>query len=177
MGVLNSLKQTINFYMAHFVFVDYLAVMWVLLVFLVVLFLVIIMMIKRPLLASFILIANIFFVVFGLIYTHKLIDENLRKRELIVDKITQLNFSDTLIADLNLTNLSKKPFKYCRIKLNFNHEENNKIKHFIKSAKPFRTQTHTIEEPIDVNQTKTIRLIINDFRPINYTTKVSSECF
>ncbi|TWO18041.1 DUF2393 domain-containing protein [Campylobacter hyointestinalis] len=177
MHAINSLKEMMRFYAAHFVFIDYFAILWVLAVFLVVLFLVIILIVKRPFFASFILILDACFLIFGIIYTHKIIDENIRKRELELNFIKQLSFSDTLIMDLNLTNLSKKPFSYCSVKVKFYTHSDNKFKNYINSLKPFKVQKSVINEQIDINTTKNVRLIINNFKPIDYNTTINSECF
>ncbi|EAJ5693367.1 DUF2393 domain-containing protein [Campylobacter fetus] len=177
MLALDSIKQGIKFYISHFGFIDYFAIIWVLLVFLVVLFLVIILIFKRPGLASILLIADIVFVFLGIFYTHKFIDGTLRKREIMISDIKQLNYSDTMIVDLNLTNKSNKAFKYCNVNLKFYKVAPNKFKNYINSLKPFYKKNNVIEDGVNIGQTKNLRLVINDFRPTDYNTTVTSECF
>lgn len=175
--LLKDIKINIEFYLLHFSFIDYVFSIWILLVFLVVLILIILIIAKHPILSVFLLFLNLCFLVFGTIFTHQFIDKNVRKREININYTKQLIFSDTFIIDLNITNESKKDFNYCEIRIKFYKPSRNKFKNYLHLLRPFYVKTKIIKDKILQGETKNLKLIINNFRPLNYKITNSSECF
>ena len=174
--MVNNISTTIKFYINNFGFYDYVAISWVILLFFALLVLALYLLFKKPLLALFIFIFDFGGLGAGLFYSLKFIDDTMRPRELAIAPLRQLVYSDTLIADINLTNTSKRAFKICRVKLSFHNIGQNRIQDFKFKLSPFHTQT-TIIQDIMPGQMKEIKFIIKDFRPQNYNTILNSECF
>ncbi|MEE3776769.1 DUF2393 family protein [Campylobacter sp. CX2-4080-23] len=174
--MINSILDTIKFYINNFGFYDYIAISWVVLLFFALLVLALYMLFKKPMLALFILFFNFGGLGAGLFYSLKFIDNTIRPRELIMAPLRQLYYADIMIADINITNTSKKIFKKCRVKLSFHNIGKNSIQNLKFRLTPFRTQIAIIQG-VEPGQTKEIKFTIKDFRPQNYNTILNSECF
>lgn len=176
--MLDKIQAAVNFYMTHFSFVDYFGLLWVLLLFLAVLFLVMVLVVRRPIFASFLLFFDIFLLAGGIYFSHKIIDENVRKREIAINYIKELSFSPTLILDFNLTNLSNNPFYYCGVEAKIFKSGGNVVMDFLNSLSPFRVKNESVGEQIDIGQTQIFHMVFKDFSPnFEYKYKIKSECF
>ena len=114
---------------------------------------------------------------FGAYFMPKLLDENLRTRSLELVSTKQLEYSNTLLVDLRLTNLSKKPFNYCKIGLSFYKNSGNTLRRYANELKPFLRENIVLKEALDVNATREITHAVNNFRAQDYNVTTSSECF
>lgn len=176
-AAIENIRQTLHFYLQHLWVEDFFALVWILLLFLVILFLVIIVIPKFQIFGSFLLFIDITFLFAGGYYVLNYIDKNFRNREVVISPIKQLHYSDTVVFDLNITNLSKKPFKICNIDVKFYKQSPNKWREQFNALTPFYVKNISFNEKIDINNTKIINVMIDNFRPLNYNTKLNSECF
>lgn len=172
----SSISTTIKFYINNFGFYDYIALSWVILLFFAILVLALYMLFKKPLFALFLFLLDFGGLGAGMYYSLKFIDNTTRPREIVAAPLRQLYYSDIMIADINLTNTSKRVFKKCRVRLSFHTIGKNSVQNFKFRLTPFHTQTAIIEQ-IPPSHTEQIKFIIRDFRPQNYSTKLNSECF
>lgn len=175
--MINELKQGLNFYLTHYGWIDFAAYIWLILLFLTVVFLCVYIMTKSVAGGLLLLILSFIGLGAGAFYTHKFLDENLRARQLVLISQKQLTYSDTLLVDLNLTNLSKKPFNYCRVGLKFYRPSQNFLKNEINMLKPFFKENVVLKEPLDANFTKEIRVVVDKFKFSDYGILIGSECF
>ena len=113
----------------------------------------------------------------GAYFMPKLLDENLRTRSLELVSTKQLEYSNTLLVDLRLTNLSKKPFNYCKIGLSFYKNSGNTLHRYANELKPFLKENIVLKDALDVNATREIMHAVNNFRAQDYNVTTSSECF
>ena len=113
----------------------------------------------------------------GTYFMPKLLDENLRTRSLELVSTKQLEYSNTLLVDLRLTNLSKKSFNYCKIGLSFYKNSGNALRRYANKLKPFLKENIVLKDSLDVNATHKITHAVNNFRAQDYNVTASSECF
>ena len=106
-----SIFSTIKFYVSNFGFYDYVAVSWVILLFLALFILAIYMMFKRPFFAIILFLLSFVGLGAGINYSLKFIDDVTRPKDVNIGPLRQLFYSDVMIADINITNKSKQPFK------------------------------------------------------------------
>ena len=171
------MRAGLHYYLQNFSIYDYLAIAWVLLLFIVLLFLVIFAIAKHQLLGALLLIIDIGFLFGGMYYALNFVDERVRAREVSINWVKQLTYTDAVIVDANLTNLSKKPFKFCKVKVKFFKASPYKFVQKIYEFKPVQSKSIDLNSPLDVNQTRNFDLIIDDFAPRDYNVSISSECF
>ena len=93
--------------------------------------------------------------------------------------IKQLEYSNTLLVDLRLTNLSKKSFNYCKIGLSFYKNSGNALRRYANELKPFLKENIVLKDSLDVNATHGIicyycPFCINSSRIGNRYQKVAS---
>ena len=110
--MINELKQGLNFYLTHLGWVDFAAYIWMFLTFLALVSLCVYVASKSFFAGFALMIVTIAGLGCGAYFMPKLLDENLRTRSLELVSTKQLEYSNTLLVDLRLTNLSKKPFNY-----------------------------------------------------------------
>ena len=172
-----DLRADIFFYLHHLGMYDYIAISLVLSTFLVVLILATMIVIRHQFFGALLFIANVAFLCFGAFFAYKFVDDNTRARELKITQLKQLEYTDVVVVDLNLTNKSKKSFHFCRVNVKFHKNSKNAYKDFINRLKPFKNRLSEINATIAPRQTHQITMIIKDFRPSDYNVTTSSECF
>lgn len=175
--MLNELKQGVNFYLTYLGWIDFASYVWLILMFFTLIFACFYLMSKHFAAGALVFILTIFAFLFGAFYLHKFLDENLRDRSLVVTDKKRLTYSNTLIVDLNLTNLSKKPFEYCNIKLKFYNPSSNFMKNELNKLKPFLKTNLVIKESISAGETIQKQSIIDGFVFENYDLTATSECY
>ena len=175
--MLNKLREGLNFYLAHFGWIDFAAYIWLIFMFLALLAFCIYLTMKFRVVGFLLLMLNIAAFVFGLFYVGYFLDQNLRARSLELVSQKKLTYSDTLLIDLKLTNLSKKPFKYCRIDLKFYRSSGSFLKNQINMLKPILREKTILKDTVDINETRRIQSVINNFKFTDYNITASSECF
>lgn len=133
---------------------------------------------KAPLSAIFMLVFSCFIALFSVFYIKNYIDETIRKRDTSVVLVKKMNYSDTLLVDVNLTNLSKYKFKYCSIRLKFIKNGKNALQSFVYKFKPFYVTSQKLSSPLDLNETRKVNFLIKDFGyKQNDKIITDSECF
>lgn len=173
---LASLREDLHFYLSYMNFADYFAIIWTILLFIVLLFLSMAMLPKRPKMSFFILIFNIFCVILSFIYSFKFIDSYLRPREISLISSKALNFSEALLVEFSVANLSKKDFAICKAKLNFHKISPNFLKKQINALRPFRTHSVIIEN-LDKNSSQNLTKVVENFSQTDFEITTKLECF
>ncbi|WP_170018814.1 DUF2393 family protein [Campylobacter sp. RM16190] len=175
--MLNKLKEGLSFYLEHLSWIDIAAYIWLILMFFILFVACIYLITRFHVLGFLLMLLNLVAFSFGLFYINRFLDENLRTRNLELISQKQLSYSNTLLVDLKLTNLSKNPFKYCRIDLKFYKPSGNELRNQINMLRPIMKDKIFLKEIVDINETRRVQGVINNFRLSDYNITVSSECF
>lgn len=176
-AAIESMKATFDFYVSHFSVYDFAALIWVLLVFLIVLFLVISIISRHQTLGSILFLLNIVFLFVAVFWSLSFVDSYTRQRSLKVSQIHQLNYTDTVILDVNLTNLSNKAFRYCKVGVKFYKLSKLEWMNGLNAYIPFKRKFIETSELIHPYRSRTFHFVIENFRPKDYNTTITSECY
>lgn len=176
--MLNSLKQSLLFTLANAGLIDYLAYACVFIAFVLLLFIGLFIASKSWWQFGFLFILASFISLFvGLFYAHEAINTHLRPVK-IGDVLTkQLQYSNALMVDFNLTNNAKKPMRICKVSLGFYLASNEPVRDFANSLNPFARKTIITTEPLAPSQTRAINEFVDEFSFTSYKITKNVECF
>lgn len=176
---MQKIREFILFYAHHFYTIDFLFVFLVIFVFMCLL-LVVVMLRNHAILATFALLFDIAACGALFYYGYAFIDGKVRTREAQVMAQRYYGGSN-LSIDLNITNLSRQDFKYCKIavKIRPKIDENaSKIAVLKNHFFPLRVKSKELENGLLRFETAWQRVNFEDFgRDKNITTEIKSECF
>lgn len=176
--MLSNLRQDIFFIISNANLIDYMVYGWILLCFLFLLLLGIYCAIKWWWQVGFLVVLFDFVALFiGVYFANFTLSNYVRATYVTPLHTKQLEYSDNLMVDFNITNLSKNSFQICKVDLKFYASSDKDIKNFINSLNPFVTKTIIINEPLHPKQSKEVSSIVKNFAFINYNTKIKTECF
>ena len=178
MSKIDAFKASILNYANHFTMYDYVAYTWLVLLFFVAILLSILVAKKSPIFSILILILSLSLLFVGPFILKYYLDQYLRASSSQTTLIKKLNYSDTLIVNGIVTNLSKKSFSTCSINVSVLKNSKSDIQKFINKLKPLLKQSISIDEPIEVNATKEFRVIFDNykyFKDVNISVK--SDCY
>lgn len=176
-AAIENMKATFDFYVSHFSVYDYAALIWVLLVFLTILFLVISVISKHQTFGSILFLLNIIFLFVAVFWSLSFVDSQTRQRKLQIGEIHQLNYTDTVMLDVNLTNLSKKAFRYCKVSIRFYKLSKFDWMSGLNAYIPFKKKSVETSELIHPYRSRNFHFVIENFRPKDYNTSITSECY
>lgn len=173
----NSLDSFL-FYLNHFELVDYGAFIWF--IFLTFLFLIFSIMLlgRYTILGIFVLLLSLSAFMVGPFAMKWYLNGSLRKNETTISLIKQLQFSNTLIMEGTIKNLSKKNFSTCRVYFGFHKNSNNKYRQMANEFFPYKKYSHTTKEALFKNEITDFRVVIDNFRlqkDVNVSAK--TECY
>ncbi len=175
---MNELKYSIFNYIDHFSIYDYMAYIWFLLLFLILLVLSI-LLVKKSLKISIILILFSFIYLFITPFILKyFLDKTLRPTRVSQIKYKKLHFSDTLIIDSKIENLSKKPYVFCQINTKVYKPSTSTLKNFINKLKPIKYKSIITKRELKAGETMQNQTVFYNFSyngDINVS--VSAECY
>ena len=107
---IEALKVSIMNYITHFSMYDYVAYAWLILLFFITILLATVLSKKTPFFSVFLLIVSLVLLFVGPFVLKHYLDKTLRPTKIEINLVQKLNFSDTLIVDGYITNLSKRKF-------------------------------------------------------------------
>jgi len=175
---MNELKFSIFNYIKHFELYDYVAYIWLFLTFFILLILSLIL-IKKSTKISVILILFSFFLFFiGPPVLKYFLDTTIRPIKINKINFKKLNFSDTLIVDSKIKNISKKIYSECQIHAKIYKQGKTKIKIFINKLKPITHRTILSKAELKPGDSMDNRIIFYNFtynHDINVS--ISAECY
>lgn len=176
---MQKFKDFILFYTNHFYTIDFLFVFLVIFVFMCLL-LVVALLRNHAIIAIFALFLDIAICAGLFYYGYAFLDGKIRTRE--AEVMAQRYYGGAnLSIDLNLTNLSKYDFKYCKVvvKIRPKMDENaSKIALLKNHFFPLRRKDKVLENGLLRGEVAWQRVNFEDFgRDKNITTEVKSECF
>jgi len=174
----SSFKTSFLYYIDNFGTYDYAAFAWLIVIFFVAVLLSIVTAKKSPIFSILTLFLALFMLFTAPFAIKHYLDKYIRTSLSKIVSIKKLNFSDTLIVDALVANVSKKSFSTCKVTVSVIVNSDSKIKNFLNQLKPLREQTIFVNETIDINTSKNIRVIFDNYiynKEINAT--VNSECY
>lgn len=176
-AILESLKSNLHFYAQHLGIYDYIMLGVLFGGFFLLLLLSLIVLFRSHFFGLFFLLCALAFLCVGGFYGYDFMDNKIRKRELEIVNIKQLQYTPVMLVDLNLTNFSKKNFNFCRVNIEFYKGSKNKIKNMINKFRPFKAYFVDTNEPLLPLQSRDFNITIYDFKPSDYEARAFSECF
>lgn len=178
MNTIDQLRQIAIFYLDHWHTIDFISVLWIVVLFFLSILFVILIFEKMPIISFVMFFISISAAIFGFLYTKDYVDKMLRNREAVIVLDHKMNYSDALLVDVNLTNLSKSSFKHCSVNVKINKVESSFLKNLINSLKPIYKKTIVLEDHLEPNETRKLHFLFTNFTyDGKYEPKVKSECF
>ncbi|WP_024954939.1 DUF2393 family protein [Sulfurospirillum arcachonense] len=175
---LEGIKNAILIYVNNFSMYDYVGFAWLILIFFVTILLAVVMAKKSPVFSIFIFIISLILLFAGPFILKNYLDDYLRgstNKTLLVKK---LHFSNALIVNGEVTNISQKNFYICNVTISLLNQSDNYIKNIFNQLKPLRKQTISIDEPIEVNSTKEFRVVFDQYTQIDdINVTINSVCY
>lgn len=176
--MINSLKQNLIFIFQNAQTLDYLAYGWVVLALLFFMFIGIFCAVRWWWQIGFLIIFCSFIGAFFAIYFVNLeINKIVRSTAFSQISSKQLEYSNTLLLDFNLTNTSKKEFKICKVDIKFHTISKNVLKNYLNSINPFLIKTIFIKDAFYSGETKVLNSVVNNFAFVDYNITTRAECF
>ena len=176
--MIENLKGSFLDYLHALTLYDYAAFGWLLFLFLIILTLAILLGRKKPRLAISLIIVTIllmFVAPFGLKY---FLDKTVRKVDVVMDKVSKLNYASSLIVLGHLSNDGKVPFKKCRINAKVFKIDENKYKNMLNSLKPLRNKTIVLDKNISEGEEAVFKIVFENFKTTKeYNVSLSAECY
>lgn len=174
----SSLKTSIQTYISHMQTYDYLAFGWLFLLFFLFFILALILIRRKPFLSLFILLVDISVVGVSPFAIKWYLDDKLRGNESQTTLVKQLQFSDTLIVEGSVKNISDIDFTTCLTHVKVIKPDNNKYKSFLLALKPIRNQSILLEMPPARGQETPFRVLFEPFRyGGDFNVTVNAECY
>ncbi len=173
-----ELKFSILNYIHNLSLYDYLAFVWLFLTFLVLVILAIIIMKKATKTSMFILLLSLFLLLIGPFIIKNYLNKTLRTVDTSDVKFQKLHFSNTLIVDYKIKDLSKQDFKECEVQIKVYKPSPSKIKLFVNRLKPIEQRTILLKEHIKAGDFIQKRSVFDNFvynKDINVS--VQAQCY
>lgn len=178
MEILEQIKQIVVFYLNHWHTIDFISIIWIVVLFFLSILFVILLFEKMPIFSFLLFFISIGAVIGGFLYTKNYVDNALRARETAIVLNHKMNYSDALLVDVNLTNLSKNAFKFCKTSVKVIKTGAKFPRNVIDALKPIYEKNIVLNEPLNPAQTKKIHFLFTNFVcDGNYSLKANSECF
>lgn len=175
---MNELKSSILTYINHFGIYDYIAYAWLILTFLILIFLSL-LLIKKSTKLSIIMILFSFLLLFiGPFALKYFLDKTIRPVKIEHLRYKKLHFSNTLIVDSDIKNISKKPYTLCQIETKIYRYSKSKFKTFINRLKPIKYMTILKRVELKAGETMSNRAVFYNFSySYDINTSVIAECY
>ena len=124
----------------------------------------------------FILLAFVFLLL-GPTLGYKMMHSFLYKNSIKITTIKQLEFTDALLIEGDLTNTSKLEFLTCKIKAAAYKVSGKKILDMIYPYKPFKKAYLKLDTMIKPNETKSFKMFMEPFHyKIDYNLSIGADC-
>ena len=175
---MNELKFSIFNYLNHFGLYDYIAYIWLILTFFILLFLSLIL-IKKSIKISIMLMLFSFLLFFvGPPVLKYFLDITTRPVEIGKINFKKLHFSNTLIIDTKIKNISKKTYSECQINAKVYKQKKEKIKNFISKLKPITHRTILSKQELKSGESMNRRIIFCNFAYNNdINVSINAGCY
>ena len=175
----NALKLSFLTYLKNLGLYDYLAFGWLVLLFLLMIVLAIVIAKRSSALSLLMIVIALFgFVLMPFVIQTKL-NQTQRTTETHITLVKKLMFSESLIVEGDVTNLSQKTFQKCLIQTTIIPQtELEGFRAWLLTLKPITNQSIMVYETLAPNDSKHVQVVFEDFRyskDVNATLK--AECY
>jgi len=175
---IEALKVSIMNYITHFSMYDYVAYAWLILLFFITILLATVLSKKTPFFSVFLLIVSLVLLFVGPFVLKHYLDKTIRPTKIEINLVQKLNFSDTLIVDGYITNLSKRKFSICTIHVEVIKKGKNSLQDILNKLKPIRKKSTILKDAVDKNSTDSFRVVFNNFTySKDFNVSVGSSCY
>lgn len=175
---MNELKASISLYINHFTNYDYIAFAWLLATFLLLLVLAVLSIRKSPKFSLFLVILSFILFFIGPLFLKTFLDKTIRPVAIKNINYEKLHFSHTLILNWDIKNLSRKPYKYCKITTLIYKPSSAKITLFMNKLNPILRKTLFEKKDINPNEIDNNSLVLNNFyNSSDINVSVQAECY
>ena len=175
---MKELKFSIFNYLNHFGLYDYIAYIWLFLTFFILLILSIILIKKSIKISIILILFSLLLFFIGPPVLKYFLDTTIRPVEISKINFKKLHFTDTLIVDTKIKNISKKIYSECQINAKVYKQGETKIKIFINKLKPITHRTILSKVKLKSGESMDNRMIFYNFiynHDINVS--ISAECY
>ena len=178
MSKISAFKSYVITYINHFGVYDYVAFAWLILLFFVSLLLAIFIAKKSPIFSILVLLFSLTLLFAGPFILKNYLDDYLRSTKNTTVLVKKLSYSDALVVTGEVTNTSKQNFSICDVDIAVLKSSDNYMKNIINQLKPLRKKTIFIDEPLEINATKELRVVFDNYtytKDVNVS--INSECY
>ncbi|MCR4941706.1 MAG: DUF2393 domain-containing protein [Campylobacter sp.] len=176
--MLSNLRQDIFFILENANIIDYLVYGWIILAFIFFFFIGVFLAVKWWWQVGFLVIfVDLFGIFFLFYYANVTIGEKFRPIVISPIYTKQLQYSNNLMLEFNLTNKSKDIFQICKIDVSFFVASPTAWKSALNSLTPFAKKTIIVKEPIFPNYSHEVKTNVENFAFVDYNTTIKTECF
>ncbi|MDN5377346.1 MAG: hypothetical protein PWQ42_642 [Sulfurospirillum sp.] len=157
---------------------DYIAFAWLVLTFFIALLLSIILTKKSALAAVITFLFSLILISVGPFILKKYLDDFLRPSKTQIISYKKLHFSDVLVIQGEVTNISKHPFEFCSLSASVFKTSQNSLKQTIYKLKPLRKKSILLQKHLQVGDLENFEIVFYDFTyPNDINVSVNSECY
>ena len=154
---------------------DAFAIGWV--IFLAILLLVLAVFIKRHSIQYIVLSLSILLLFLGPVGTKFVMDNYLRKADVVINEAKVLKYSDSVIVVGTITNKSRLLFKKCDIALLFVKPADNILKKAANILKPKYIYIWDMNTSLEKKETKQFKIIVDSFKMKDFNLTVQPRCY
>jgi quinol-cytochrome oxidoreductase complex cytochrome b subunit len=175
---LDTFKSHLITYINHFTVYDYVAYAWLILIFFLTILLSIFIAKKSPICSILIFLVSLALLFVAPFVIKSYLDDYLRPTQNKTILVKKLTFSDALVVTGEITNTSKIDYSTCSIDISVLKHENSYIKNIVSKLKPLRKKTISINELLEVNTTKELRVVFDNYtynKDVNVS--INSQCY
>lgn len=170
------MKSTLTAFIDSLLIYDYLLFGAVVLFF-ILLLLVAVMLRRRLWLSVLIILTAFVFLVAGPVVGHYQLHHYLFKNSIEVLETKELEFSDALLIQGNITNLSERPFAECTIKASAYKVSGTALIDWIFPLNPFAQATYVIKSPLEPGAAEPFKILIEPFYyEEDYNITTGADC-
>jgi len=174
----DGLKNALITYINHFSVYDYVAYAWLILLFFVTILLCVFIAKKSPLFSILIFIISLGLLLVCPFIIKNYLDDYIRPTQNKTVSIKKLTFSDALIVVGEIKNISKKDYSICNVELNVYKTDSSYFKGLLNKLKPLRKKTISLHETLEVNATKELRVVFDNYTYTNdVNVSINSTCY
>ena len=175
---MNELKFSIQNYINHFGLYDYIAYIWLFLTLFILLILSFILIKKSIKISILLILFSIVLFFIGPPTLKYFLDATIRPVEITKTSFKKLHFSDTLIVDTKIKNISKNIYSQCQISAKVYKQAKSKIKIFVNKLKPIAYRTILSKTKLKPGESMDKQIIFYNFtynHDINVS--ISTVCY
>jgi hypothetical protein len=133
---------------------------------------------KSQIISLFFLFVSLGLLFAGPFVLKNYLDKALRQTKVETTLVKKLNFSNTLIVQGNIINLSKRKLSICSLHVDVVRNGKNSLQEFVNKLKPIRKRTMILDRSLDINDSIDFRVVFeNFFNEKDFNVSIESSCY